>query len=105
MVDRKHEFEDHDADDNDALPKPMKTARFQSDVPSPLHSPKPVPPFARTDSGFDSLDPRSSSPSIADSDEDNDDYDWSGEEDLVDEEAKFEQNMGVLPKERWGFRK
>jgi hypothetical protein len=39
-------------------------------------------------------------------DEDSEDYDWSGEEDLVDEEAKFEKQMGVKPKpEGWGPRR
>jgi hypothetical protein len=39
-------------------------------------------------------------------DEDSEDYDWSGEGDLVDEEAKFEKKMGVKPKARgWGPRR
>lgn len=46
-------------------------------------------------------------PSIAGTDdEDYDDYDWSDEEDLVDEEAKFEQKMGKTDKlERHWFRR
>ncbi|KAI0091770.1 Mechanosensitive ion channel-domain-containing protein [Irpex rosettiformis] len=81
----------------------MKKARFTSDVPSPPSSAQPLPPFARTETGLDSI--RSRSPSIAGTDDEDGDYDWSGEEDLVDEEAKFEQNMGVAKKQRWGFRK
>ncbi|KAI0704375.1 Mechanosensitive ion channel-domain-containing protein [Cytidiella melzeri] len=48
---------------------------------------------------------RSRSPSLAGTDDEDGDYDWSGEEDLVDQEAKFEQTMGVAKKSRWGFRK
>ncbi|KAH7869025.1 uncharacterized protein C8R40DRAFT_1177155 [Lentinula edodes] len=41
-----------------------------------------------------------------DDEEDDSDYDWSGEDDLVDEEAKFEQQMGVKPKKTgWGFKR
>ena len=40
-------------------------------------------------------------------DEDSDDYDWSGEEEnLGDEEAKFEEHMGNTkkePRKGWGF--
>ena len=35
-----------------------------------------------------------------DDEDEEEDYDWSGEEDLVDEEAKFEHAMGVKKKER-----
>ncbi|KAF5393674.1 hypothetical protein D9757_000348 [Collybiopsis confluens] len=40
-------------------------------------------------------------------DEDSDsDYDWSGEDDLVDQEAKFEHKMGVQRKKSgWGFKR
>jgi hypothetical protein len=50
-----------------------------------------TPPLLRGDS-----DPFiSHPPSVAGTDEeDYDGYDWSDEEDLVDEEAKFEQKMG-----------
>lgn len=54
---------------------------------------------------FDSPDLPSRAPSLAPSDEDydEDDYDWSTEDDLVDEEAKkFEKQMGVKQK-RSGF--
>ncbi|EKM80242.1 hypothetical protein AGABI1DRAFT_120269 [Agaricus bisporus var. burnettii JB137-S8] len=47
----------------------------------------------------------SATPSIAGTDdEDDEDYDWSGEEDLDDEEAKFEKQMGIKSKpEGWSF--
>lgn len=107
----EHQDQDQDQDSNEELHrgrqetrKPaMKVARFTSDVASPPPSAAPLPPFARTETGLESV--RSRSPSIAGTDDEDDDYDWSGEEDLVDEEAKFEQNMGVAKKERWGFRK
>lgn len=47
-------------------------------------------------------------PSLAGTDEEyeDDDYDWSGEEDLVDEEAKFEHRMGVKRERKgWGFKR
>lgn len=106
MVDHKRDHDhDHQSDHDDHNGKStMKMARFDNDVASPLPSTHPIPPFARTESGFDSVN-RSRSPSIVDTDEEDEQYDWSGDEDLVDEEAKFEQNMGVAKKQRWGFRK
>ncbi|KAF8528910.1 Mechanosensitive ion channel-domain-containing protein [Hysterangium stoloniferum] len=47
-------------------------------------------------------------PSIADTEDENSDeyYDWSTDEDLVDEEAKFEEKMGIETKrKRWGPRR
>jgi len=39
-------------------------------------------------------------------DGDSEDYDWSAEEDLVDEEVKFEKQMGIKAKPRgWGPRR
>lgn len=111
MSDQKQGWHEHQ--DQDAIPeedrrgrdasRKTKTARFNSEVPSPPPSSQPLPSFARTDSGADSV--RSRSPSIAGTDDEDDDYDWSGEEDLVDEEAKFEQNMGTAKKQRWGLRR
>lgn len=51
--------------------------------------------------------PQSVASSIAGTDDEGDgDYDWSDEEDLVDEEAKFEQRMGNAPKKSgWGFKR
>lgn len=38
--------------------------------------------------------------------DDDEEYDWSGDEDLVDEEAKFEEAMGVKRKKTgWGFKR
>ncbi|KAF9008845.1 Mechanosensitive ion channel-domain-containing protein [Cyathus striatus] len=66
--------------------------------PKAVHYPDNVKPalpypYTRQDSDFMS----SRTPSIAATDDDDDsDYDWSGEDDLVDQEAKFEQqHMGV----------
>lgn len=50
-----------------------------------------TPPLLHGDS--DTFNSRPSSVAGTD-DEDYDDYDWSDEEDLVDEEAKFEKKMG-----------
>ncbi|KAF9452011.1 hypothetical protein P691DRAFT_661968 [Macrolepiota fuliginosa MF-IS2] len=56
----------------------------------------------RLDSSGDYASTRASS-FAGPEDDDSEDYDWSGEEDLVDEELKFEKQMGVRPKsEGWG---
>ena len=59
--------------------------QFPDEIPRP-------PPFPHSDS-----DPCLSSIAATDDEEDSD-YDWSDEEDLVDEEAKFEQKMGKTDK-------
>ena len=49
----------------------------------------------------------SRTPSFAgtdDEDDDRDEFDWSGDEDLADEEAKFSERMGVkLKTKRWSI--
>lgn len=67
----------------------------------------PAPSYRTSAPRFDSADMiHSRAPSRADTDdeyEDEDNYDWSAEEDLVDEEAKFEQKMGTRRvKKGWG---
>ena len=51
----------------------------------------------------------SRAPSLAGTDDENDgdeDYDWSDQEDLIDEEARFEKQMGVkVVRKGWGFRR
>ena len=73
---------------------PLKGVHYPSDLTSP---PVHRPAMIRIDSD---------APSVAGTDEENEedsDYDWSGEEDLVDEEAKFEEQMGKKPKRKgWG---
>ena len=73
---------------------PLKGVHYPSDLnPPPVH--RPV--FIRTDSD---------APSVAGTDdeyEEDSNYDWSGEEDLVDEEVKFEEQMGKKHKPKgWG---
>ncbi|KAG6833603.1 hypothetical protein H0H87_004230 [Tephrocybe sp. NHM501043] len=64
----------------------------------------PAPAYARMES-LDHISSRAST--IATDEEDSEDYDWSGEEDLVDEEAKFEERMGVskTKSQGWGIKK
>ncbi|KAI0370172.1 hypothetical protein BV20DRAFT_944607 [Pilatotrama ljubarskyi] len=62
------------------------------DVPSPHDRFEPEP-----------LSSRASSIAGTDDEDDEDAYDWSGEEDLVDQEAKFEHAMGVKKKRKFGF--
>lgn len=76
---------------------PLKGVHYPSDLASlPAHRPAII----RVDSD---------APSAAGTDdeyEEDSDYDWSGEEDLVDEEAKFEEQMGKKPKRKgWGFKR
>lgn len=76
---------------------PMKGVHYPSDLnPPPLHRPAII----RVDSD---------APSVAGTDdehEEDSDYDWSGEEDLVDEEAKFEEQMGKKTKQKgWGAKR
>ncbi|KAF9077757.1 Mechanosensitive ion channel-domain-containing protein [Rhodocollybia butyracea] len=77
---------------------------------------EPVPVVERDKADLrlpvDNMDSHSSAAadtmSIATDDEDDDksDYDWSGEDDLVHAEAKFEQKMGVKQKRTgWGFKR
>ncbi|KAJ7087215.1 Mechanosensitive ion channel-domain-containing protein [Mycena belliarum] len=51
--------------------------------------------------------PQSAASSVVGTDDEEDaDYDWSGEDDLVDEEAKFEERMGNKKKRTgWGFKR
>ncbi|KAG8920196.1 hypothetical protein FRC02_001112 [Tulasnella sp. 418] len=47
--------------------------------------------------------PRASSIAGSEAEEDDEEiYDWSNEEDLVDQEAKYQKNMGKIPKKQ-GF--
>ena len=102
MVDQKHEAHERDSDGEEHPKHGAKTARFEDDLPSPGHS---IPPFKRTDSDFDfTRSPRSRSPSIAETDDGEDDYgyDWDeGGEDTDDEEdgeendEEEEQNFGA----------
>lgn len=96
-VPETHERREKEPSDEDAPRSKPKTARFQEDVRSPTTSLHPT--FARTETMETDVS------SIADTDDDDDYYDWSGEDDLVDEEAKFEESMGVAKARRWGFRK
>jgi hypothetical protein len=73
---------------------PLKGVHYPEDL-SPSHVHRPA--IIRIDSD---------APSLAGTDdeyEEDSDYDWSGEEDLVDEEAKFEHQMGNDAKRKgWG---
>ena len=75
---------------------PLKGVHYPSDLDSLPHRPTII----RVDSD---------APSAAGTDEEyeeDSDYDWSGEEDLVDEEAKFEEQMGKKAKRKgWGFKR
>lgn len=66
--------------------------------PAPAYATKPL----RLDSG-DGLSSKAPSLAGTDDEDEEEDYNWSDEDDLVDEEAKFEKKMGVSQKARgWG---
>ena len=71
------------------------SVQFPDDVESPPLEDRRPSQFSRFESSAIAGELRA--PSLAGTDDEDsvDDYDWSGEEDLVDEEAKFEQSIGV----------
>ena len=79
---------------DEKAPSPLKGVHYPSDL-NPPHIHRPA--IIRIDSD---------APSLAGTDdefEEDSDYDWSGEDDLVDEEAKFEEQMGKGAKQKgWG---
>ena len=78
--------EDDPQSANDTKRKP--SVHYQDEIPSPVpNSARPL--FTRFESTYTDGGSGSRTPSIAgtETDDDEEDYDWSGEEDLVDEEA------------------
>ncbi|KAI0260914.1 Mechanosensitive ion channel-domain-containing protein [Gloeopeniophorella convolvens] len=101
LMDEKHRDDDSDHNDSKATPRP--TVHYHEDVRAPA-----TPPRLGSESpsrpGFGFHSRQSSLAGTDDEDDESEDYDWSGEEDLVDEEAKYEQKMGVARKRTSGFR-
>ncbi|KAJ2930224.1 hypothetical protein H1R20_g6858, partial [Candolleomyces eurysporus] len=65
-----------------------------------------VPGFSSRQESEAAFRSGASTPGGSDYGEDDDDYDWSGEEDLVDQQAKFNEKMGQKVKTRkWGFKR
>ncbi|KAI0796486.1 Mechanosensitive ion channel-domain-containing protein [Abortiporus biennis] len=91
-LDRKEEPEPDYEQKTSAKP----SVHYPEDVHSPPVSNVRPMSFFRADSDFEGAGSGSRTPSIAGTDDeyDEDDYDWSNEDDLVDEEAKFEHAMG-----------
>ncbi|CAL1701610.1 unnamed protein product [Somion occarium] len=103
--DRKHDGLDDDRD-RDRDPR-LKSVHYHDDEAQSSMPPSARPAFTRLDSNL-SLGGGSRTPSIAgtETDDDDEDYDWSGEDDLVDEEARFEQQMGVKKNaSTWRFKR
>lgn len=93
---RSHqEFDSVPLNDEEVKPKP--TVHY----PEVLSTAKPA--LGTFDSDIQSSRPSS----IGGTDEeDSEDYDWSGEDDLVDEEARFVKQMGVKTEETgWSFKR
>lgn len=100
VLDEKGRFsEQRDASNERQNAKP--TVHYHQDTNSPAPEYAGGPSRANS---FPFQHSRQSSYATSDDGEDDDeDYDWSAEEDLVDEEAKFESQMGIKPKNRgWG---
>lgn len=97
------EDEPHSAADTKRKP----SVHYTDDVASPPPPNSARPLFTRFESNY-TTDGGSGSrtPSLAgtDTEDEDEEFDWSGEEDLVDEEARFEQQMGVKKKKQgWGI--
>jgi len=95
----------HDALADVAGDKKQAKVQFPEDLDK-ASGPTTLPyPFIRQDSDVFSSRASSIGGTLTDDDV-SEDYDWSDEEDLVDEEAKFEKKMGVKTKrEGWGFKR
>lgn len=87
--------------------RPKPSVHYPSEMPAPTY---------RTMSGtgsttveeenpFRAMHSRQSSFATDDGSDDDDEFDWSAEEDLADEEAKFQQQMGTRTRARGWFRK
>lgn len=84
-----------DSRPSDASVTPAGTKKPSVHYPDDINSP-PAPSYINTSYKLESH------PS-SDEEEEDDGFDWSGDEDLQDEEAKFEKKMGVKIKSRgWG---
>ncbi|KAF9057504.1 hypothetical protein BJ165DRAFT_1397760 [Panaeolus papilionaceus] len=87
-------------DDNLAKNKSVKVQLPEVPRPAAAHPYGPYPHVRQDSDGL------SSRASVFAEDDDSEDYDWSDEEDLVDEEAKFTKKMGVKAKrEGWGLKR
>jgi len=95
-----HDFERSDISKDDLLGVPIHEKNTKPRIHfKGLENSLPYP-YSRQDSDA------AGSLSIATDDDDSDRYDWSDEEDLVDEETKFRSQMGQKPKKNgWGFKR
>ncbi|TFY72075.1 hypothetical protein EVG20_g929 [Dentipellis fragilis] len=107
--------DDHDRDPDAKVPvddqkgddkTPVKpSVHYHEDVgPAPTY--RAAPPRMDTDELYKIHSRASSFAETDDEEDESEDYDWSNEEDLVDEETKFEAQMGrAQHKKGWGFRR
>ena len=100
----------HDDGQNIAVHYPDDYGGMLHAMPSPgypdPHYPKIMKP--ELPRSFSGISDGYAGSTVTDDENDEDEiYDWSDEEDLVDEEAKFEQKMGAKPtkKKGWGPRR
>lgn len=104
-------MEKPDLDEKGRFPEQQDASNEQQNAKPTVHyhqdTNSPAPEYAGGPSRANSFPfhhSRQSSYATSDDGEDDDeDYDWSAEEDLVDEEAKFESQMGIKQKRKgWG---
>ncbi|KAA1466007.1 hypothetical protein DENSPDRAFT_766710 [Dentipellis sp. KUC8613] len=107
--------DDHDRDPDAKVPvddqkgddktRVKPSVHYHEDVgPAPTY--RATPPRTDTDELYKIHSRASSFAETDDEEDESEDYDWSNEEDLVDEETKFEAQMGrAQQKKGWGFRR
>lgn len=98
-VDLSRSEKQNDSRDNDVRSRPL--VHYSDEVTED----KPRRPAHQRTQSSDLLSSRA--PSVATTDDESDDYDWSAEDDLVDEEARYEKKMGLTDQthQRWGVRR
>ena len=85
---------------HDEKEQQRENVRPRVQFPEGLTKSPPTMPYTHSRQNSDAM------ASIATDDDDSEDYDWSDEDDLVDEEAKFRGQMGQKAKKSgWGFKR
>lgn len=92
----------HDKEEDYRRHRPRPSGKVQ--FPEELPGETPSIPFPSSYPDSDAFSSRTSS--IMGTDDESEDYDWSDEEDLVDEHAKFEQQINKQKvKKGWGIKR
>jgi len=92
---RKVRQESGDSPQSEASVTQARTKKPFVHYPDDMNSP-PAPSYFSTPNKLESH-------LSSDEEDEEDEFDWSGDEDLQDEEDKFKKKMGVKIKRRWGI--